>query len=92
MSYLEVRDAIEDGCEGKLIRDDGIDFELVWGCGLTVLENLIHPKDLTTMRGNFLRKKKLPIFGLAFLNGGPLVVEPDSRNAQNAGLRPSING
>jgi hypothetical protein len=56
-AYLEVREAIEDGCEGKLLRDDGIDFELVWGCGLTVLENLIHPKDLTMMRG-----RPLPVY------------------------------
>jgi uncharacterized protein DUF3800 len=90
MSYLEVRDDIEDGNEGKVLRDDGIDFELVWGCGITVLESLIHPKDLTTMRANFLRKNKLPIFPLAWLNGGPSLVETASRNAQGAGLRPSI--
>jgi hypothetical protein len=59
-----------------------------------VIENLIHPKDLTSMRENFLRKKKLPIFshafldgGIAALKGGPLTIEPSSLEARYAGLR-----
>jgi hypothetical protein len=99
MSFLEVREDIEDGAESKVIHLEGIDFELVFGCGLTVLENLIHPKDMTSMRANFLRKKKLPIFenafldgGFAFARGGPLTIGPSSTEARYASLRTPLKG
>ena len=46
--------------------------------GLTTVDHLIRPEDLTTLRQNFLRKKKKPVFGLSRLDYGPLIVEPSS--------------
>jgi hypothetical protein len=58
---------------------------------------MIEPKDMNSMRANFLRKRKLPIFGnaylnggLTFFNGGQLIVEPSSQEARYAGLRSSL--
>jgi hypothetical protein len=99
LSYLEVREDIENGHENKVIHLNGIDFELVAGCGLTVIENVIQPKDMTSMRENFLRRKKKPIFerafldgGIAFARGGPLTVEPSAQGARYAGMRSALKG
>lgn len=88
MSYTDVCETIEDypDSTGKYLGE--IDLALIGGCGLTILENAIAPEDLKTIRQNFLRKNKKPIFRRAYLNCFPYEIGPESPYAQYAGLRP----
>jgi Protein of unknown function (DUF3800) len=87
-SFCEECELIELGGPANAKFYDGIDMELIYGCGLTVLEHRIHADDLKTLRQNFLRKRKRPVFGHARLDISGLEVDPSSHYAQNAGLRP----
>jgi hypothetical protein len=84
-SYQDECEAAEIGSEIYLSRDS-LDVELIWGCGLTLLQHRIKPDDLMTMRKNFLRKNKQRVFGRALVDY-TMEIEPSSHYAQNARLR-----
>jgi hypothetical protein len=84
-SYQDEREAAENGVSLYLSRDS-LDVELIWGCGLTLLQHRIQPKDLMTIRKNYLRKNKQQVFGRAVIDY-TMEIEPSSHYAQNARLR-----
>lgn len=84
-SYQDECEAIKSGLE-RYLGWDSLDLDLVLDCGLTLIEHRIQAKDLTTMRQNFLRKNKKPIFIKARLDFGE-EIEPSSHYAENARLR-----
>lgn len=58
-SFATESDLKDDSERGMFVSD----FEAeVLECKLPIIEHLITPEDLLTMRTNFLRKKKLPVF------------------------------
>jgi Protein of unknown function (DUF3800) len=90
-SYREEREIIEDGSPDGTKFYDGIDMELVYGCGLTILEHRIYPDDLKALRQNFLRRHKRPVFGHARMDAFGPDIDPSSHYAQHARMRPAFN-
>lgn len=65
-SYKSECEKIKDGLGQEHIILDDFHFEL-FGIGMDIVEHSIKPQDLMNLRKNFLRKKKLPVFGEALL-------------------------
>jgi hypothetical protein len=87
-SFQDERYLAEGDSPNDMKLADGIDTELVYGCGLTIIEHRIQPEDLKTLRQNFLRKRKRPVFGHATMDVFGPEIDPKSHYARNAGLRP----
>ena len=89
-SFRQECQAIEYGVstDHKYVTSDGIEIELVYGCGLTMLEQRVLPDDLMTLRKNFLRKNKRPVFSQARVDIIGPDIDPSSLYASGAGLRP----
>ena len=67
---------VKEGLGPDHIILDDFHWEL-FGTGMDVVEHSIKPEDLMNIRKNFLRKKKVPVFGEALLTPW-VVVDPAS--------------
>ncbi len=78
---------IEDGQDSNEVYVSNFEIDLIAACGITILRHLIEPRDMTTLRQNFMRKRKRPVFERANIDFYNFSIEPSSYYAKYAGLR-----